>query len=349
MKLDLPLFIFFIIISFCSLITLYSLNFNQFKLQFVNFFLVLLFIFAGIKFNLRNFFSRKWFIYFFYIFSIILLFLTLFSLPIRGVRGWLNLGPFHFQSSELSKCALIFLYAFFFTKYHPEASLFKRLFSSFIYLTIPSILIFLQPDLGAAIILGGIWLGFLFVSGLYLKRVILGLFLFFLVFYLSWFFILAPYQKQRIIGFLFPSKDILGVNYGFYQSKIAIGSAGFLGKGFGQGSQSHLGFLPLSSTDYIFPAFVEEWGLLGAIILLFSYCGLVYRIVKIGKFSNSNWEKFVCLGMIIMLFIHIFLNLGSCLGFSPVVGVTLPFMSYGGSSFLTFGFLLSMIFSINAF
>ena len=348
-KLDIPLLFFFIVISFFSLVILFSLNLKEFEIQFLNFSLVCLLIFLGLKFNFKSFLSQKWFVSLFYIFSLFLLFITLFFHPIRGVRSWISFGSLHFQTSELLKISLLILYAFFFTKYHPEVSLLRTIFSSLFYLIIPSILIFFQPDFGAIIILTSIWLGFLFISGISLKRIFLGFLIFILMAYLSWFFLLASYQKQRIIGFIFPSKDVLGINYGTYQSKIAIGSAGFWGKGFKQGSQSHLGFLPLPSTDYIFPAFVEEWGIFGALILLIAYFGLIYRIAKIGIRSNSNWNKFICLGFIIILAVQIYLNLGSCLEFSPVVGVTLPFMSYGGSSFLVLGFILAIIFSINAF
>lgn len=159
---------------------------------------------------------------------------------------------------------------------------------------------------------------------------------------IGWFSFLKPYQKERIIGLFDPSYDPLGVNYSVNQAKIAVGSAGFFGKGLYSGTQVQLGFLPEAGTDFIFPAFVEEWGIFGMIILFLLYLGVFWRLYIIGTLASGNFSKLLLLGFWLLMLIHITFNLGSALGLLPVIGVPLSFMSYGGSHalivFLLFGF-----------
>ena len=140
--------------------------------------------------------------------------------------------------------------------------------------------------------------------------------------------------------------DPLGINYNVIQSKIAIGSAGFFGKGFGQGSQVQLGFLPEAQTDFIFAAFTEEWGMIAGIFLLVAFAVMVFRIIKIGLAADNNFSRFVCLGTVVLLIVQFVLNTGSNLGLTPVIGVTFPFLSYGGSSLLTNFILIGIIQSV---
>ena len=204
----------------------------------------------------------------------------------------------------------------------------------------------IQPDLGSVIILFLIWFGFLLVSGLRPKHLIISLLIFLLIASLMWFGVLKNYQKERIIGLFFPERDVLGINYNVIQSKIAIGSAGFLGKGFGQGTQVQLGFLPEAQTDFIFAAIAEEFGLIAGFLVIAAFLWMIFRVIKIGADSNDNFSRFVCLGAAILFITQFFLNIGSNLGLVPVVGVTFPFLSYGGSSLLTNLIIVGIIQSV---
>ena len=163
---------------------------------------------------------------------------------------------------------------------------------------------------------------------------------------MGWQYVLEGYQKERITGLFFPERDQLGINYNVTQSKIAIGSAGIFGKGYGRGTQVQLGFLPEASTDFVLAALIEEWGLVGGFFIIGAFLALIFQILKIGQFARTNFEKFICLGTAIMLIIHIIINSGSVTGLMPVIGVPFPLLSYGGSHLLTVFFLLAIIHSI---
>src|SRR3989344_5768849 len=196
---------------------------------------------------------------------------------------------------------------------------------------------------GSALILFAIWLGLLLVSGIRWRHLFIGFIIFSLLFGLGWKFMLENYQKNRITAFLNPSSSPLDANYNVIQSKIAIGSAGFFGKGYGQGTQVQLGFLPEAKTDFIFPAFVEEWGSLGGFLVIGVFVLMLLRIIKIGIQCHDNFSRLICLGTVIMFLSQFTINGGSALGLLPVVGVTLPFFSYGGSSILANAMLIGII------
>lgn len=268
-----------------------------------------------------------------YIFSLILLVLTLFLAPqIRGVRSWLPIGPLQFQTSEFAKLALIIVFSSFWAKSHVAIAHFKNLRISFLYFLFPALLVAAQPDLGSVLIIFLIWFGYLLVSGIRWSHLLIAFFIFLVAGFLIWNNFLAGYQKERIIGTFYPEKDPLGINYSVIQAKIAVGSAGFLGKGFGQGTQLQLGFLPEAQTDFIFAAFIEEWGLLGGLLAVIAFLIITGRIILIGLRSENNFSKLICLGTVIMLMAHFILNAGFNLGLLPVIGVPFPFMSYGGSN-----------------
>jgi rod shape determining protein RodA len=201
----------------------------------------------------------------------------------------------------------------------------------------------LQPDYGSALILISLWWGFLLVSGLPLRRLMLGILVFAVCGMLLWGFGLKAYQRDRIVGLFYPERDVLGINYSTTQSKIAIGSAGFFGKGYGQGSQTQLGFLTQPADDFILAALIEEWGWGAGMFLLGIFFFLMLQILKIGMHAERNTEKFICLGTAIVFGVQFLLNTGSTTGLLPVVGVTFPFVSYGGSSLLTSLLLLAII------
>ena len=253
------------------------------------------------------------------------------------------IGSLRVQTSEFAKVALIILLAHFFARRHFGMGRIANIFKSFIYFVLPTFLVLLQPDWGSAFIFLGIWIGFLLMSGVRPRHLAIGFFLFAAFAAVSWTTLLASYQKERIVGFFQPSYDPLGVNYSVIQSRIAIGSGGLWGKGFGQGTQLQLGFLPEPATDFIFAAFVEEWGLMGGLFLIGAFTLLVARVIRIGLLAPNNFSRFLCLGTALVFALHFFLNVGSNVGLVPVVGVPFPFLSYGGSSILTKAMLIGII------
>jgi len=306
---------------------------------------VALLLMLGLPFlNLRALFSYRWFILGIYFSILLLLIITYFVAPaIHGARSWIVLGPLQVQPSEFMKAALIVLFSSFFATRHIAIARLGVITSSFIYFLIPAVIVLIQPDLGSSLVLLGIWLGYLLISGIPKKYILIGILIFAIVGALSWSFLFADYQKARIVALFQPSADPLGVNYSVAQSKIAIGSAGFFGKGFGGGTQVKLGFLPAAQTDFVFAAFVEEWGLLGGFILIAAFVFLIYRLMKRGRESNSNLPRFIALGTGLVLLIHFVINMGSTLGLLPVIGIGLPFVSYGGSNLLTVAALIGII------
>lgn len=297
--------------------------------------------------DLRSFFSNRNVIFGMYFLVLALLLLTYFFAPeIKGNRAWLAVGSFQFQPSELAKVALIFVLAYFFSRRHVSIARWKTIFRSFVYFAIPAGLIAIQPDIGSAAILFVVWFGFVLVSGIPLRRLAVAGIFFAIAFIMLWTSVLEGYQKERILGVFQPERDPLGVNYSVIQSKIAIGAGGWLGKGFGQGTQVQLGFLPEAHNDFIFAAIAEEGGLIVSLILLGTFLWMILRILKIGLFIDGNFHKLVCLGAVIMFFGQFVLHVGSNVGFLPVIGVTLPFVSYGGSSMIVNMILIGVIESV---
>ena len=288
--------------------------------------------------------TYRWVIGGLYIFVLLILAITYFKAPvIRNTRSWLELGPFNFQPVELAKIVLVLLYANYFSRRHLSIARVKHIITSFLFFIVPAGLTALQPDLGSATILFGIWFSFLLLSGLPWRKVAVALLVFLAISIVMWFYFLEDYQRERIIGVFYPERDSLGINYSVIQSKIAIGSGGFWGKGYGQGTQTQLGFLTEPTNDFILAAVVEEWGLFGGFFIIAVFCALIFQIIKIGYNAERNFEKFICLGVAVVFGLQFVLNVGSTVGLTPVVGVTFPFLSYGGSSILANFFLLSLI------
>lgn len=294
--------------------------------------------------NLKPLFSYRWAILGIYLGALALLFSAyLFAPTIANTKSWLVFGGFNLQPSEFMKIALIILFSSFFASKHVAIKRVGIVIASFVYFAIPAGLVLLQPDLGTVIILFIIWFGYLLLSEIPFKNVMVMLLLFATVAVLAWSFGLQGYQKERIIGLFNPDYDPLGVNYSVIQSKIAVGSAGLFGKGFGQGTQAQLGFLPEKGNDFAFAAFVEEWGLLGGVALVGAFVFMIYRILLLGLGSDNNFSKLLTLGTTLMFLSHFAVNVGSNLGLFPVVGVSFPFLSYGGSNLLTSALLIGII------
>jgi rod shape determining protein RodA len=262
-----------------------------------------------------------------------------------GAKRWIGLGPFSLQPSEFVKLTVIFsLAAFLGSRKDKMGSL-----DNFIYacaITMPAFgLIFLQPDLGTALILVPILFSILFICGENIKymytTVIGGL----VSLPVLW-NLLKDYQRNRLLVFINPNIDPLGAGYTIIQSKIAIGSGGFLGKGWLGGTQSHLKFLPEKHTDFIFSVIGEEWGFVGAVVLLSLYIVIISRGIKIIAGIDDIYSKAIATGVVTLLAFQVFVNISMTIGLMPVVGLPLPLVSYGGSNVIAtltgIGFLLAI-------
>lgn len=334
-------------IAAASLVSLYSGDKNSFYQQILWYAIGFLLIFFASQVDWRPFLNYPRLILSIYIFSIVLLIVTFLTAPlIHGTKSWLVLGPFRFQTSEFFKLILIIVLSSFWAKAHIGIAYLKNIFLSFLYLVIPLFLILIQPDLGSALIVFGIWFSYLLISGIKWKHLMVALLILIIVGVFLWTNFLKDYQKERITSLFYPERDPLGVSYSAIQSKIAIGSAGIWGKGFGQGTQLQLKFLPEAQTDFTFAAFIEEWGLFGGLLIILAFMVVLIRIVYIGMMSEYNFFKLFCLGSVILFLLHFILNAGSNLGIMPVIGVPFPFLSYGGSHILTTFLIIGIIQSI---
>ena len=253
-----------------------------------------------------------------------------------GATRWLNLGLFNVQPSELMKIVIIITFARFFNNFQSIGGLTVRdMLLPLGILAIPALLIMKQPDLGTAILVILIALSMTLYRGLRWSTVVTFVLVTIPAAWLSWSYFLRPYQKNRILDFLNPERSRLGSGYHIIQSKIAVGSGGFIGKGFVKGTQSQLRFLPEQHTDFAFSVFAEEWGFVGCLVLILLYLSLVLWGLNIARRCNDRFGALLAVGVTAMLFWHIVINMGMVIGMFPVVGVPMPFFSYGGTSMIT--------------
>ena len=291
---------------------------------------------------------RVWYRYanYFYLFSIFLILITLFfGKEVSGATRWINLYFFSFQPAELVKIFILLALAKYFHSIKLQSHDIKqRIFFPLLILLIPVFFVFKQPDLGTALIIFFSGVIVLFLSGVNIKTFVLSGIGGLISLPILWTF-LKDYQKSRIINFLDQQSNTLGANYHITQSKIALGSGGFFGKGFLEGSQSHLNFIPEMETDFIFSVLGEEFGFLGVMILFFLYFLLIAWALKVSFESKNYFSKIFGISFVASFFVVIFVNIGMVTGIIPVVGVPLPFCSYGGSAilsnFIGFGIILS--------
>ena len=280
------------------------------------------------------------------IFSGLLLLLFILGHASHGARSWFSLGAFSFQPSDMMKLVVILMLAKYFSRRHVEIKNVKHIFISATYALIPFLLVFFHPDFGSAIIIFLIWFGMTLVSGISKRHLLLVATTGLVAFLVLWTFVFAPYQKARISNFFNPLTNIHGSGYNAIQSTIAVGSGQVLGKGLGFGTQSRLKFLPEYQTDFVFAAFAEEWGFIGALILLILFGLIIWRILHNAAHGATNFEMLFGMGVAIFFMSHIIINVGMNIGILPVTGITLPFMSYGGShlvtEFMALGIMMSM-------
>lgn len=253
-----------------------------------------------------------------------------------GATRWLNLGLFSVQPSELMKIVIIVTFARFFNNFQVVDGLtVKDMVLPLALLLPPALLIMKQPDLGTATLVLLIAGSMIMFRGLRWSTVVTFVLVTVPIFWVSWKFLLRPYQKNRVLDFLNPERSRFGSGYHIIQSKIAVGSGGGVGKGFLKGTQSQLRFLPEQHTDFAFSVFAEEWGFLGCVLLILLYLALVLWGLSIARRCNDRFGSLLAVGVTAMLFWHIVINMGMVMGLFPVVGVPLPFFSYGGTSMIT--------------
>lgn len=269
---------------------------------------------------------------------IALLGLLIFVKPIRGIRSWYSVAGFTFNPIEMTKIVLVILLAKYFSFRHAEMYNFSHILVSGVYVAIPSLLMFLQPDFGSVLVILLLWVGILFVSGIKIRHFFVLLLAGAILFGAGWNFFLKDYQKQRIVTFVKPEQDVLDSGWNQMQSQIAIGSGGMWGKGLLKGPQVQLKFLPEPQTDFIFASIAEEMGLAGVIVLIGAMLVMLSRTVRIAIMAPDNFSKFFVAGFIIIFFAQSFINMAMNLRLFPIVGIPLPLVSYGGSN-LIFSFL----------
>ena len=350
-SIDFTLFFLILILGIISIFAMYSTeqgNFGYYTKSHLYRFCIFFAVFFIISFFSMQFWYKT--SYLFYLIVLILLITVyFFGVTASGSKRWINLFFINLQPSELMKISLILFLARYYHKIPSQSvTQIKYMFIPIISLIIPFLLVLSQPDLGTAMLIlaGGIVM--IWMSGMRMKYFLYSFMLFICLTPLGISF-LKPYQKLRILTFLNPERDPLGAGYQIIQSKIAVGSGGFFGKGYLQGSQSYLDYLPEKHTDFIFTLFSEEFGLIGSLSLLIIYVLIIYKVSLIGKKSNNNFAKLYCFTFSTAFFIYVAVNMMMVLGLLPIVGAPLPIMSYGGSSMLSImiGLGIAMSFKVN--
>lgn len=323
-----------------GLLSIYSSSFSRgdfsnFKKQiiFLGIGVFLMFIFSFFDYRvLRN---DPYLLLLFYFFCLLALFGLFFFAPeIRGVRAWYKLGPVSFDPIEPTKIALLLLLAKYFSTRHIEMYRFRHIIFSGFYVLLPAVLIFRQPDFGSVLILFFLWIFVLAGSGIKIRHFLLLCLFGFIFFVFSWNTLIEDYQKERILGFIAPEMEPLSMNWSQSQSEIAIGSGGLFGKGYIKGPQSQYGFLPEPQTDFIFAAFAEEFGLVGISVIFFLFLLLIWRLIRIAVSAQTNFCRLYAFGLSVILISQFFINIGMNLRLLPVIGISLPLVSYGGSGLL---------------
>lgn len=317
------------------------LNFKK-ELVFVGLGLILFFSFALLDYN-----SLRSLTPFLYIFGVLMLVAVLFfGVTIRGTRGWFNFAGLGFQPVEFIKFIVILFLAKYFSESSLKISPLKHLFISGAGVLVFFALILLQPDFGSGMIILAVWMMIILIAG-FKKRYFLALLLMMAIIAAgAWGTYLKPYQKERVKTFLNPSFNPLSQGYNVSQAIIAVGAGGMFGRGIGFGSQSQLKFLPESQNDFIFAVISEELGFLGVVLVLVFFSIFFYRCLISLKKTKDDFGVFFILGVVSLIFIEMFVNIGMNIGILPVVGISLPFLSYGGSAMIANLTMLGVVESI---
>jgi rod shape determining protein RodA len=280
-----------------------------------------------------------------YFISLVLLLMVEFSGSIgMGAQRWIDLGVFTIQPSEIMKIAIILSLArYFYASRLEDVSRISHIIVPVILMGLPTILIIRQPDLGTSILLVATGIAMLFVVGVRVWIFSLGALAIIGAIIPLWQFVLRGYQKARLLTYLSPERDPLGAGYHIMQSKIALGSGGLFGKGFMEGSQSHLSFLPEKQTDFIFTMLGEEFGLIGGLVLITLYVILLVYAFMMSLRCRSQFGRLIGIGVSTSFFLNVFVNIAMVMGLVPVVGMPLPLISYGGTAMLTLMFSFGLL------
>lgn len=344
LHIDLPLLISILLLFSISLLALYSAKLDIIVLQkqALRMLLSLGLMIVIAHISPRLFKSWAVVLYLFGLLCLILIFGI--GVSSKGAKRWLELGLFRFQPAELMKLAVPIMVAHTLHEHVLPPSL-KNLCIAGMYIIVPTILIAVQPDLGTAILVMSSGCLVIFFSGIKWRQVIFLLSFGFITMPLFW-MILKDYQKARVLTLLNPENDPLGKGYQIIQSKIAIGSGGLYGKGWLNGTQSQLEYLPERATDFIFAVFSEEFGFIGVAILLLIYSFIIIRSLYISTRAQDTFNRLLAGSIAMVFFVYVFVNIGMVAGILPVVGIPLPLVSYGGTSLviitMSFGILMSI-------
>lgn len=283
---------------------------------------------------------------------ILLLIGVLFTTPINNATSWYNLGGFNFQPSEIAKLVYILVLAAFMDKIaKKDKNAINKWYNILIILAffiIPFILILMQPDLGTAVVFLAITFIMLFKSGLSYKYIFVIFLCILIAVPLAYFFVLSPYQQNRIKVFLNPDSDPLNTGYNAIQSRIAIGGGKLFGMGFLNGTQSQFGYLPVKSSDFIYSLLSEEFGFICSAFIIIAYSIMIIRMFHVAKTASNNFSSYVATGIASMFFFHMVENIGMTMGLLPITGIPLLFVSYGGTSMITSFISLGLILSISS-
>lgn len=263
-----------------------------------------------------------------------------------GARSWLRFGSIGVQPAELAKLCFIITFSYHLSKVDERVNEIKVLIGLVLHLAVPVGLIMLEPDLGSALVFLFMFVCMLFVAKLSYKYIIPVLAAVAASLPFIYKFVLSPYQQARINVFFDPTIDASGSGYNVIQSKIAVGSGQLWGRGFMQGTQNQMGYLPTKSTDFIFSVFSEEFGFIGSVLIVCLLFAIIYRCFRAARQSDNIYGRYICVGVGAMFLFHVFENVGMCIGIMPVTGIPLPFISYGGTSLLTNMSAIGLVMSV---
>lgn len=332
-----------VLLSSLGLLMIYSVSFESDpsffvrQLFYVAFSVIIYLVISRFDFKTISHLSL-----FLYMAVVLLIVLTSFvGVEVRGSTRWINLGFVTIQGSELAKPVFVLAMAYFLSRRSP--SNFKNFFISAGFVLIPILLILRQPDLSNSLILFSTWVFMIFIAGVNLFHLAFAAFGVLISLPLAWDFILKDYQRARILTFFNPNLDPQGASYNVVQALIALGSGQMVGRGLGRGTQSHLDFLPEGRTDFIFAAAGEELGFIGISLIILIFAFLVYRILRIGSQVKDAEKSLFAFGAAFILLTQFFINAGMNMGIFPVSGVTLPLVSFGGSSILSLFILIALV------
>lgn len=343
--LDAWLLIALLVLMGSGLLVLYSATGSNLQVtlsQGYRFILALLVMFAVAQIPPR--YMKRWALPVFIVATLALVAVLFVGTDAKGAQRWLVMGGLRFQPSELMKLALPLMLAAYLSKRHLPPG-FKHLFIALLMMAVPILLIARQPDLGTSVLVASAGLVVLFLAGLSWKVIFSFIALAIAALPALW-WMLHDYQRNRVLTFLHPERDPLGTGWNIIQSKTAIGSGGLEGKGWLQGTQSRLEFLPERHTDFIIAVLAEETGLLGVTLLLALYLAIIWRGMLIAASAVGTFSRLLASSIVFTFFVYVFVNIGMVSGLLPVVGVPLPLVSFGGTSSLTlmagFGILMSI-------